>query len=310
MLLNTNMMKKLILICLFITSSMYATQKITPSEVYSEVMQIQKELTLIGTFLKKSVNVDVYKINTSLKPRHAWQKTYEILVKINILRDTHNMPLIQPSNMQPVLNIDPILTYEQTKRIQTELRIFKARMNINQKISKMKTYKGKTPLDVFNALNIVSKEMDLLNGSEFTPSYVFGETIRIYSDLSIIIEHLNVKDTTIPTKRKFRAKPKDTFEVSMDILGRIKYIQFLVGIESIDFYTFRKEKPTPSDVFGINEIILSELQTIKAYLKISQVTAPAKQYEDKTPSDVEQMLGWCLRRISLIESLDSIKGVK
>ena len=113
-----------------------------------------------------------------------------------------------------------------------------------------------------------------------------------------------------PTKRKLNATPKDTFAVSMNILKYIKQIQFSIGIESINFNVFDKEIITPSDVFGINEIIIAELQTIKAYLKINNITAAAKLYENKTPSDVEQMLGWCLRRISLIKSLETVKGVQ
>ncbi len=290
---------------LCLVSFIHANEKITPSEVYSQVIQIKKEIDVLKKHFNINTSIKIHKMNSKLKPRHAWQKTYEIFIKINILRASYSMPKIEPANLQPVLNINPILTYEQTQRILTELRIFKTRLGINKQISHNKKFINKTPLDVYNTLNNISKELDLLNGTQFNPSYVFGETIRIYKDLTTILEHLNIKDTTIPTIRKNQAKPKDTFNVSMNILSKIKYIQLVAGIESIDFSSFKKETVTPSDVFGINEIILAELQTIKAHLGLKNYITPgAKIYFDKTPSDVEQMLGWCLRRVSLIKSLN------
>ena len=290
---------------LCLVSFIHAGDKITPSEVYSQVIQIKKEIVVLKKYLNINTSVKNEQINSKLKPRHAWQKTYEIFIKINILRASYNMPKIEPANLQPVLNINPILTYEQTQRILTELRIFKTRLGINKQITHNQSFINKTPLDVYNELNNISKELDLLNGTQFNPSYVFGETIRIYKDLTTVLEHLNIKDTTIPTIRKNKATPKDTFNVSMNILSKIKYIQLVAGIEGIDFSSFKKEIITPSDVFGINEIILAELQTIKAKLGLkNNITPAAKTYFHKTPSDVEQMLGWCLRRISLIKSLN------
>jgi len=131
-----------------LTSSLYAN-KITPNEVYSEVSLISKELHSIMAYYNIKHNDAEIKRNTkitvNLKPRNVWQKSYEIMIKINILRNRHNLPTIKPVSMSPVLQLNPDLVYEQTQRILTELKVFKFRMGIPQKSFKAKKYKGMTP---------------------------------------------------------------------------------------------------------------------------------------------------------------------
>ena len=78
------------------------------------------------------------------------------------------------------------------KRMLTEIKIFKHRLGIKSKTFKQQKFKGKTPLDVFNGLNHISVSLDELNKVGFTPSYVFGENMRVYDDLTNILQHLNI----------------------------------------------------------------------------------------------------------------------
>ena len=296
-------MRQIILIFLF-TFGLYA-KTITPNEVYAQVMLISDEthylLKYYGIKHDHDGIISRTAIKTQLKPRNVWQMTYEIAIKINILRTANKLPIIEPVNMAPVLNLNPDLVYEQTQRILTEIKIFKYRMGIKNTELKVKKYTKKTPLDVFNLLRQISASFDELNQAEFTPSYVFGETMRVYDDLTTILAHLKIKDDTIPTARNDKATPKDTFKVSMNILAKIKKIQFSMGIDRVDFSVFKKDKLTPSDVFTMNQMIIAELQTIKAYIGLKHyITPAATTYTAKTPIDVEQLMNWNLRKVSLI----------
>ena len=308
-----NLIKSILTIAL-LCGSVFA-KDITPNEVYAQVRLIQEKIHILHKHIgvehdhEDEGGVD-YQINTKLKPRNTWQKTYEIMLKINILRVNNNLPVIEPVNMAPVLNLNPILVYEQTQRILTELDIFILRVGIKNKTVKLETFKNKTPLDVFNALNSISHSLDELNGTGFTPSYVFGEMMRVYGDIVTVLQHLKIEDNTIPTKRDNGARPSDTFDKSMKILGKIKQIQAGSGIEGVDFYSFKKDEITPSDVFGMTQMILSELQPIKAYIGLNNyITPAATQYNDKTPADVDQMMGWVLRKISLLDNHTLTRGV-
>jgi hypothetical protein len=281
--------------------------EITPSDVYREVMRIKKEVHYLLAYnnikydekkLQKAVHVTV-----NVKPRDVWQKSYEIMIKINILRSMYKLPSISPVNMAPVLNLNPDLVYEQTQRILTELHIFEYRNSIPMKKFNIGKYENKTPMDVFNGLSYVSAAMDKLNRSSFTPSYVFAQNMRVYDDVSLIIKRLGIEDNTIPAKINQNATPNDTFDTGMRILEKIKQLQILAGISFVDFSPLDKGSATPSDVFSITQMIIAELQTLKAYLKINSITIAAKEYSSKTPVEVDQLMSWNLRKLNLVDNI-------
>jgi len=296
---------------IFILSSGLYANIITPNEVYAQAMRIENEMHILHKHYGVNHNHDEFikkvKVRTNLQPRNVWQKTYEIMIKINILRVTYGLPIFEPVNLAPVLALNPDLVYEQTQRILTELKIFKFRIGIKESNYKVKKYTNKTSLDVYNILNNISNSLDVLNKSEFTPSYVFGESMRVYDDLSILLRYLNIKDTTIPSIRKKSATSHDTFNIAMQALSKVSLIQSSVGIEPVNFSGFLKQNPNSSDVFTMVQMIIAELQTIKAFIGLDDsITPAARRYENKTPADVHQLMGWNLRKIQQIQTLSAI----
>jgi len=299
-------MKKIILI--FLLCFGLSAKTITPNDVYAEVMLITDEIHYLlkhyGIKHDHEGIIERTTVSSKLKPRNVWQITYEIMVKINILRQEYKLPIIEPINMAPVLHLNPDLVYEQTQRIQTELKIFMARQGIKQPKRKHIIYKGKSPLDVFIGLSHISASFDELNGGRFTPSYVFGEQMRLYDDITLIIQHLQIDDKTIPKQKNIHATPEDVFKESMKILDKIKQLQIMAGIDFVDFLEFKKGNETPGEVYTITQMILAELQTVKAYLGIELITPAAIKYNTKTPVEVEQLVSWNLRKLNLIKSLN------
>ena len=299
-------MKKILIISIIFLNTLIA-KNITPSEVYGQVILIQDEMHhLLKYFNVKHDHKAIQTrkmISTPIKPRNVWQRTYEIMIKLNILRQDHNLPIIEPINMPPVTNLNPDLVYEQTQRILAEIRIFETRMEIPFISYNIKIFKNKTPLNVFNALSTISLTLDELNRNKVTPSYVFGENMRVYDDISLILETLDIDDATIPAKKNLLSTPNDTANTALKILEKIKQLQVLSGITFVDFSSFRKKSQNPSDVFSLTQMIIAELQTIKAYLNITNITPAAAQYYAKTPAEVDQLMSWNLRKLELINSL-------
>ena len=298
-------MKKIVLL-LLLTLGLSA-KTITPNDVYAQVMLLKDEIHYLLNYYNIKHDHDGIlkrvKIHTKLKPRNVWQKSYEIMVKINILRNEHKLPTIEPINMAPVLNLNPDLVFEQTQRILTELHIFKKMVGIKEEEHKNYNFKGKTPLDVYNGLSHISASLDELNKGGVTPSFVFGENMRIYDDISLILQHFNIDDKTIPAKRNIKATPTDTFNVGIKTLEKVKQLQIIAGIDFVDFNGFKKDKQTPSEVFSISQMLIAELQTIKAYIGIDTITPAATSYKTKTPVEVHQLMSWNLRKLELINSL-------
>jgi len=299
-------MKKIVFIVLLSLS--LSAKTITTNDVYSQVMLITDEIHFLLKYYGIKHDHDGImkrtKVTTRLKPRNTWQITYEMMVKINILREGHGLPEIEPINMSPVLNLNPDLVYEQTQRILTELKIFKIREEIQSPIFEEKTFKGKTPIDVYNSLTHVSKSFDELNKGIVTPSYVFGEQMRLYDDITLVLQQLNISDKTIPKKKKIGAVPADVFDKCMKVLEKIKQLQIGAGIGFVDFSEFKKGDETASEVYTITQMIISEFQTIKAYVGVEAITPAAVKYNTKTPSEVGQLTSWNLRKLNLIHSIN------
>lgn len=299
------MIKKIcIALLLFVTLE---AKEITPNDVYAQVMLIRDNIHYLLKYYEiKHDNKSIEKNNSeniALKPRNVWQKTYEIMIKINILRQEHGLPIIEPINMPPVAHLNPDLVYEQTQRILTELQIFETRVSIPHVKYKLQKVKHKTPTDVFSALNDISFIMDILNKNRVTLSYVFGENMRVYDDIGLILDALSIEDNTIPAKKNINSTPNDTADTGLKILEKIKQLQVLSGITFVDFSNFRKKKQTSSDVFSITQMIIAELQTIKAHLGVTNITPSASVYKTKTPAEVDQLMRWNLRKLELINSL-------
>ncbi len=298
---------KTIILILLLTLGLSA-KSITPNEVYGQVMLITDEMHyLLKYYGIEHDHEGIIKrttVATKLKPRNTWQITYEIMVKINILREEYNLPIIEPVNMTPVLNLNPDLVYEQTQRILTELEIFMIRKGIKHPEHKTKVYKGKTPIDVYNALTHVSKSFDELNKGIVTPSYVFGEQMRLYDDITSIVQKLHIVDKTIPKKKQVGAVPADVFDECMNVLEKVKQLQIGAGIDFVDFSEFKKGNESASEVYTITQMIIAEVQTLKAYVGIDAITPASPKYNTKTPAEVGQLVSWNLRKLNLIQSLN------
>ncbi len=300
-------MKKLFLI--FLLSSSLFAKIITPNDVYSLSVLIQDHLHFLLKHYKVEHHHDAIMkrdriLFTKLKPRNIWQKSYEILVKINMLRESHNLPRIVPIGIEAIENLNPDMVYGMNERILAELRIFETRMDIVVPKFEIKKFTNKIPLDNYNAYVDISASFDELNKRFLTPSYVYAETMRIYDEITHILDYLKIEDYTLPDKKKENATPKEAMVTSMEMLELIRRLQKNIGIESVDFSEFHKKNVKPSDVFTVSGLIISELQPIKAYIGLTDSVIPsALRYINKKPQNVEQLMRWNIKRLSLINNL-------
>lgn len=300
---------KIFIVVLFWLNFTYASVVFTPSDVYSETLKIEEELKIIKRHFGITKRVESFdEIRASLKPRNVWQMGYVVLVKINTLRSKYNMPIVTANSMAPVLHLDPNLVYEQMNRVLSEIRIFKARLGINEEIKPIERVSGKEPIDVFNKLLYISSELDIINTKEISPSAVFSELMRIYEDITIILNRLEIKDNTIPPIQiQTNITPKDVFNEVFKLVDELHRIQRLANIERIDLSSFTKEDIKPNDVFILVEMVITGLQPVKAFIGLKhELTPPARHYEGKKPIDNIKLIGWIIERFKLIDSL--IKG--
>ncbi len=297
----------LIFLCFFVVTSGVRADLVgpTPSEVYSQVMQIEKEVDLLRHYfgVDQEKKAAIYQGN--LRPRHVWEKSYLIQVKINVLRKKIGLPRNEPNYIEPELSISSGMVFEQSQRLLTELRILKKRLGITEQVSPPQQYRGKQSIDVFNRLHYISYQLDVINREEINPNYVFAEVMRMFDDIASLLKMLHIRDQTYPPGKQKEVTPADSLAATFELLAEIQRLQKNVGIEQTDFSIFRKkEQVFPSDVFSLVSMALAELQTIKAYSELNHyVTPPAVTHERKKPNDVHQLLRWTTRMLRQIRSL-------
>ncbi|ABK44612.1 hypothetical protein Mmc1_2111 [Magnetococcus marinus MC-1] len=296
----------LLLIMFPMPSVGYTNHKISPSEVYTQAVQIEKELAILSKYFIIPGKPELFEpFIANLQPRHVWQKSYFILVKLNLLRSKHGLPTIPPSAIQPVQQLDPVLVYEQTQRILTEIAIIKKRLGVDEKVSPAKAEVGKQPTDVFNKLHQISLAIDKLNHAPISPSSVFAEAMRVYEDVNTLISHLQLDNTTFPPAKLENITPMDSMDATFGLIKEIQRLQRDMVIPRTDFTSFKNQRTIePADVFNMVGMCLAELQTIKAALDLStEVTPQAKFYTNKKPADVHQLIRWITRKLQQIQTV-------
>jgi len=282
-------------------------QKITPTEVFAEAINLQSEIDSIKIHFQIDRKVTAYRfINGNFKPKHVWQLAYMLNVKINMFRLKYGLPRIEEVGIEPVLNVNPNMPYGMLRRLITEVKIIKRFLNIKDEVTYDQHISGKNPTDVFNKLLYISKNLDILNEMEIDPNAVFSQVMRVYQDVSIVLKALNIKDITLPLNKIENIEPKDSFIQVLKLIKEIQRIQRTADIQRTNFNSLKKELITSEDVFIGIQMANAEFQTIKAYLGlIHEVSPPAKFYYNKTASDVNQMINWITKRVQLISHLDT-----
>jgi hypothetical protein len=288
----------------FLSLSVHA--EITADDIYAYANQINEEINILKRHFSVKETKSVKEIKIFVLPRHTWQKSYEILFKLNLFREKQGLPILTVTSREPQKNPPPAIVYEQVLRIITELQIIKFYLGIQEEAPPRSSFSGKTVNDNYNLLNAISAQLDLLNDSSiFTLAIDFGQAMRVTEDIDFLIEALNIKDTTTPPLKEPNTTLENIIETQMQVLAEIQRLQPFAGLEKTEIYGFKPEGIiTPYDIFSLMGVILAELQPIKAHLELKYASITARHYENKTPEDIKQVLSWALRKLLLIRRLN------
>ena len=279
----------------------------TPSDVYAQVLLIEKETELIKHHFNYAKRpTPVAEVSASIMPRHVWQKCYMLQNKLLAFRRKHQLDALIPIGIEPVKDMDPRYTWAQTQRILVEIRILRVLLAIpGEVVPATLPVEGKTPLDVFNKLSQIEAEWDALTGADFDASYAFAQAMRLNEEIDIILRHLGVFDDAVPPEKNLAATPADSLTQIFLTLEQLQRLQKLAGLDGADLSVFRKtEQVAAYDVFNMICMILAELQPLKYQIGLKHVaTMPANYYENKISPDVLQLLGYVTNKLALIQHL-------
>lgn len=279
---------------------------ITPSEVYSQVLLIEKETELVKRHLNNTKQpTPVTEIVADIQPRHVWQKGYMLQIKLVAFRRKQGMDGLAPVVLEPRKDVKAQDAWAQTQRILAEIRIIRKFLGISGEVGVAPPVADKKPVDVFNKLAQLEAEWDALTGAGFDASYAFAQTLRLNEDVDMILRQLSVFDNAIPPAKNPTTIPADSVAQAFLVLEQVQRLQKLAGLEIVDLSAFRKtEKATPADVFNMVCLILAEVQQIKDRIGLKHAITPAATYQEgKKPADNRQFLGYIANKLTLIKHL-------
>lgn len=285
----------------------WAEIKRSPNDVYAGIDYAEKMLDLI----LEDKGITIQTLPTSKEKKVLPMHVYELHVAS--LQQLYNYSLANNLTPPPLVASTPIQytptdVYFLTKLITEKLESIFADTDILN-IPYKETFKGKTPVDVFNILFRVYYKIHRLNGIEkVSPNEVFAQVGRVKEDLQNMllaiskrlppnqeakkrqlvtaIYGLSPNGETLPAKSNDK-KPKDVIALAFEVRKKLNTLRKNnklpeIPMPSVNDYA----KVLPVDVFLQTQFIIAEINLLKRPFEVSSTTNSPKAMTGKIPSDV------------------------
>ncbi|MGK0289732.1 MAG: hypothetical protein ACI86H_001178 [bacterium] len=136
---------------------------LSPSHVYRNTLYILSELKAISSHLGKSFiqKTDITQLNYKITPKDVLIESYKNLYRLAKLEIQLKIPPFTPSSF-PTGNIIPSDPYDATSTLISDLVRVKVKLGITVTPEQLKLPTNKTPLDVFNNVQLIGKNLENL----------------------------------------------------------------------------------------------------------------------------------------------------
>ena len=275
----------------------YNTESLTktPDHVYAITDHILKELLKYRRIRGIQARPRVVQKQTSLSPRHVYQKILECFEKVARIREQVGLgKLALPKH--PLREITPTEVYEIAIRLDSELGLVYNTIGMKSELAELDPdlalFTDKTPSDVFTNIWKISYLLDTVLGLEgFTPSDVFVKAKRVVDEIEIIANYVEKKFDIKMPPLKTAKQPSDVYKKTRGMIDTLEKVKYRAGLlERSRLINIEREEITPDDVINEVDVILAELVNLKVHLGISGKAQKKTKKEDKTSSHVYQQL--------------------
>jgi len=267
--------------------------KKTPNEVYGLSEDIINKLTSIAVY--KGINIDTSKPQYiyGLKPKHVYQKSIEAIEKAIKFKTKEGF---YKSNVpdQPFRTITPSEVYEQVERLNSTITLI-LKKNYDKSTQPYKyifnkpKYSGKTPSDVYNNLWLISKILDQLVGTTYTPNETFILAKNIEGSVDAINKYFQLKKQNISSNHNKQdiKSPKEVFDESLILYSTFKKVLARANMKGENIIIPKAKKTTPTTVYNALRIIIASLNEFMISYNIQYKSDLSIEYvNNKTPTDV------------------------
>ena len=284
-----------------------ANGEIKPSDVYQVVESVNAELAALvdasaaaGAAPPADTTAPPL---TPRQPRHVVQKAREVLLKLEALRALNGLPE-HPVPPFPMDEAVPADSKRMADAIYHDILELRAKFNVTAMVQPAALVPGKTPTDVYAALQRASDGLNRLGVPRTVPNDVFRVAVMIVKDLETIA---TARDRPLPTlaPSPIRDSTPDhsylkTYEVLEHLKAKVDADPALMMRGGIVLPNRRPPPLTPAHVLDLENNLLAELGSIKATLGIRTPSVVPPLVHGKTPSDTVDLL---TRALALVDAL-------
>ena len=286
----------LLIVC--ISASAGIIREKTPADVYQQVQFLTQDVLRLRQKNGITAPWPHIAVKSGRQPRHVYQKTLEILDKINRYRT--NILKIGGISIPvfPGRDITPNEVFEMVVRLRQELALLVKNEQIkaiNQTplIRSAKNSGKITPNEVYAALSEVAIAIEQTLGiRSISPSDVYVRSVQVLQ-LSRFLRQSQNLPLTVKKPEKTNGKlPNHALQSVYELLNKIAVAEKNLWLKPVEVPPLAQRVIHPSDVYDAMGIALAELQRMQYRLGLERGFVKPPRKKGKTPDDVIQNTRW------------------
>ena len=264
-------------------------QKITPSQVYQVVENVEAELALLLDANFSDTKIPAEQVIPGMRPRHVLREARHVMRQIALLKQINALPVkaIEPI---PVREITPGDVKSSVDRVLTEVRALRKPFGITAKAKPAVLRQGKKPADVLARLKVVAELVQRLDIPAIVPNDVYRIALAIKADALQIHAALQTPAPQAIPEGIRGKKPPHVYARGYDLLAKLKALtggnKRLAVPGGVITPPQKTANLKPADVLGILNNVLAELSSIKVVTGATETSPTVPAQAGKTPNDV------------------------
>ena len=267
--------------------------KKSPSQVYSVTAVVLDKLDRLKALkgIQKSIEEPPY--IEDLRPMHVYQKGIEAIEKaLRLKKEMGFYPSYVPT--APFRKVTPSEVYELMLRLDgivTLLLHHAGEKGVKPYIYMIDRpqFSGKKPSDVYQNVWRITRTVDLISGSSYTPNETYAMATLLQKKVALIAKKvrapgvLEVAEVTVSGKT-----PTDVFALVLKLHQAINRLQKRANLTVTDVRIPREAKITPNSVYNALRLSNADLNQLLMELGIDAeaLLVNRPHFEGKTPDDV------------------------
>ena len=274
-----------------------------PSQVYAVTLVILRKLDRLKAMkgIKKEIVPPPY--IEGLKPMHVYQKGIEGIEKaLRLKKEMGFYPSYVPDT--PFREVTPTEVYELILRLDAIVTMLLNRAG-DQKakpyiymLDRPEVF-GKKPSDVYFNVWKITRMLDLISGSSYTPNETYAIASRLQKKVALLARHLGVESVLKSPLKKVSGKtPKDVFGKVLELHQGINRLQKRANLAVTDIRIPRESVITPNSVYNALRLTNADLNQLLIELGIdAEEVLTFREYKNKKPDDVYALVDKLVREI-------------